>query len=573
MSIEYEKGKATLQGHPWATFGDGHTVWQVVEAETWGPQAAASQERSVTSPARLAHNAVCEYFTTLRIVDKGVSVIDDGVLRFARLKELVLTANHISHLPSAHLPRSLRVLEVCANQVSSLQGLSQHPPPHLQHLGLAFNKLGSASDAQLLTASFWPALVSLDLSWCGFVEQLVLVDSLSTLPQLRTLGLEGNPLTLTPSYPGLLLDSLPRLLYLDGRRVTPDERHGFHGMARRRDDITSAAVVTVTVQRMRGVPNPLLASDSSAPEFPIITYSYLVTYEFLSPAENKVGRESVAPPGLAVSLASDGSLGCSRGPGEQDEPPQEVQRYRGEELHPTTPHTGPPAGNGGSRSSESGSCAVMEKSTPNLPWADPIEYRHAHVYHITDLVSLKSFFLRGLRVTVEEEKVLSWPASPGENMGTKPVTDKKRTAKEQSARPTNNTCSAQKCKDKRRKKERQVELVQDPPVRRTLGSAHLELKDLVSGGNQVYRRCDFGVPTEQSDRTPQEKEPSKKVREDKKKEEKKAKAGGENIATQRTTPSKGKNKGKKASDAEAFHTLPRPLVLEISIHLDKWPTA
>ncbi|XP_035291791.1 leucine-rich repeat-containing protein 43-like isoform X2 [Anguilla anguilla] len=547
------------------------------EAESWSPQAAALRELSVTSQARLSGSFIRGYFTTLRIVDKGVSVIDDGVLGFARLRELVLTANCISQLPSAHLPGSLRVLEVCANQVNSLRSLCQPPPPPLQHLGLSFNRLGSASDARLLTASFWPQLVSLDLSWCGFEEQLVLVDSLSTLPRLRTLALEGNPLTLAPSYPGFLLDSLPRLLYLDGHRVTPDDRHRFHGLARRRGAVTDEAVVTVTVHRMRGVPDPSLAADSSAAEFPVVACSYLATYEFLGPlpAENQVGSESVTSSGLAVRFAPDEGLGPSRGPEGRDETPQEARWNRGEEVCHTVPHPGPPAGTGDSGLSESCSCPVMEISTPKLPWAEPIEYDHTRVYRVRDLAPLKRFFLRGLRITVEEEKVLSWPAPPEENVGTKPVTDKRGTAKE-SVRPPSNPCSNQKAKDKKRKKEPQVDLVQDPPGRRTLGSARVELQDLVSGGNQVYRLCDFGVPTELSARTPQEKEPSKKVKEDKKKEDKRAKPAGESIATQRTTPSKGKNKGKKDSEAEGpaetFQHLPEHLILEISVHLDKWET-
>ncbi|XP_064153570.1 leucine-rich repeat-containing protein 43-like [Anguilla rostrata] len=557
------------------------------EAESWSPQAAALRELSVTSQARLSGSFIRGYFTTLRIVDKGVSVIDDGVLGFARLRELVLTANRISQLPSAHLPGSLRVLEVCANQVSScLSPWLCVPVPVSAPSGPG---LGVATRDQLERDPFVilmvlapppprPQLVSLDLSWCGFEEQLILVDSLSTLPRLRTLALEGNPLTLAPSYPGFLLDSLPRLLYLDGLRVTPDDRHHFHGLARRRDAVTDEAVVTVTVHRMRGVPDPSLAADSSAAEFPVVACSYLATYEFLGPlpAENQVGSESVTSSGLAVRFAPDEGLGPSRGPEGRDETPQAARWNRGEEVCHTVPYPGPPAGTGDSGLSESCSCPVMEIRTPKLPWAEPIEYDHTHVYRVRDLASLKRFFLRGLRITVEEEKVLSWPAPPEENVGTKPVTDKRGTAKEQSVRPPSNPCSNQKAKDKKRKKEPQVDLVQDPPGTRTLGSARVELQDLVSGGNQVYRLCDFGVPTELSARTPQEKEPSKKVKEDKKKEDKRAKPAGESIATQRTTPSKGKNKGKKDSEAEGpaetFQHLPEHIILEISVHLDKWET-
>lgn len=76
--------------------------------------------------------------------------------------------------------------------------------------------------------------MSLDLSWSEFTEHYALVDALSRLPRLRSLVLEGNPLTLTTLYPGFTLDSLVHLLYLDGNPVTPDARHRFRGLAQLR---------------------------------------------------------------------------------------------------------------------------------------------------------------------------------------------------------------------------------------------------------------------------------------------------------------------------------------------------
>ncbi|KAJ8286261.1 hypothetical protein GJAV_G00036400 [Gymnothorax javanicus] len=531
------------------------------EAKAWSPQAEALRELSVTSP-RLSRDFLYECFTTLRIADKGVSVIDERMLRFTRLEELILTANHISELPGAHLPKSLRVLEVCANQVSSLKTLSRSPPPALQHLGLGYNPLSSASDARLLSASHWPELVSLDLSWCGFVEQLVLVDSLSSLPQLRALSLEGNPLTLSPSYPAFLLSSLPKLLHIDGRHVTSDDHHRFHGLAKRRDDVADEAVVTVTVHRIRGVPDSLMLSDGGPPEFPLVTCSYLVTYDFL---ESLCEHNKVVGSERLISPIMEDSVGGSRGPESRAPAPKTVQRSQGEEKWC-------PAKARDSSSTERCSFPVTVTSTPKKPWVEPIELEHAHVHRIRDLLSLKSFFLRGLCITVEEEKVLSWPASPGENMGTKPAPDRKGSAKERAR--TSDSCSSQKSKEKRRKREPQIELVQDPPVRRTLGSAVLDLQDLLSGGTQLHRLCDLGEPTERGVRTPQEEDPIKTVKEDKKKEDKRAKPAGESITTRRTAPSGGKNRGKKASEAEdpadTIQNHPQPLVLEISVRLDKW---
>lgn len=42
---------------------------------------------------------------------------------------------------------------------------------------------------------------------------------------------------------------------------------------------------TVRVGRMRGVPDPLTDVDENTPEFPAITYSYYITYDFFSHQE------------------------------------------------------------------------------------------------------------------------------------------------------------------------------------------------------------------------------------------------------------------------------------------------
>ncbi|XP_041692233.1 leucine-rich repeat-containing protein 43-like isoform X3 [Coregonus clupeaformis] len=428
---------------------------------SWSPQAPTLRELSVRTPELLHGNFIFSHFNTLRIVDKGVSIVDDGLLRFSSLRELVLSANKISELQAEYLPCTLQVLELYANQVSSLKGLCSQPLPCLQHLGLGCNRLGSPADIQYLTGTLWPRLVSLDLSWSGFQGQQALVDALATLPCLRTLVLEGNPLTFTPSYPGFILDSLPRLLYLDATRVTPDDHHRFGGLAKMR---------------------------------------------------------------------------------------------------------------------------VMMNSTHKLAWAEYMDYDHTSVHSVGELGSFKSFILRGLWLTVEEEKVLSWPAPSGEQPITKSTTEKK--GGKECARPPSNTCSNQKSKDKNKKKVSIMDLVQDTPIRRTLGSIHVPLQDLVSGDQRVDVLCNLGVLlTEQSTRAmpPRDKDPSKKSKHDKKKEDKKTKSSADSAGGQKNAapPSKSKGKGRKESEADFRmddNSAPspnqlEPMTVEFTVHLEKWRSA
>lgn len=130
-----------------------------------------------------------------------VEEVDEGLLQLQQLEELILSANQISRITSANLPRTLKVsewhlvtarwggrshlgtqhepsssrehqeqliakgvccppcpgqvLELCCNAVADLQDLCSQPPPELQHLGLGYNRLCGPSQDKYLTADFW----------------------------------------------------------------------------------------------------------------------------------------------------------------------------------------------------------------------------------------------------------------------------------------------------------------------------------------------------------------------------------------------------------------------------------
>ncbi|NWI95243.1 LRC43 protein, partial [Pitta sordida] len=259
---------------------DRHSPWAL--PPHCSPQDQLLREVAVLAPELVRGSKVCRVLTSLRMVDKGVEEVDEGVLQFQQLEELILSANQIRRVTSANLPRTLKVLELCCNTVDDLQELCAHPPPELQHLGLGHNRLCGPSRDKFLTEDFWPNLISLDLSFNSLTDLLGLVSQLSTLPKLRVLVLQGNPLALIPAYRGFLVDSLPRLAILDDVHVGPDERQQFHGLARQPELSKSEARVVVSVGEMKGVPDPSIPQQlevgSEAP--PVITYSYFVTYEF-----------------------------------------------------------------------------------------------------------------------------------------------------------------------------------------------------------------------------------------------------------------------------------------------------
>ncbi|KAM4616795.1 leucine-rich repeat-containing protein 43-like [Polymixia lowei] len=493
-----------------------HSPWQ--HKGSWSPRAPALRELSVQSPQRLHVNSISKHFSTLRIVDKDVSVIDDSLLKFSNLEELVLSVNKISELHAGHLPCSLRVLELHANRLSSLNSLSHHQLPHLQHLGLGLNSLGSQEDIQYLTGVLWPKLVSLDLSWCEFQEQQALVNALTTLPCLRTLVLEGNPLTLAPSYPGFTIDSLPRLFYLDASRITQEDRYRFRGLAKMSELIGEHAAATVSVHRIRGIPNP----ERDQSEFPTVTYSYCVTYDFLS---HQAAVNKVSYPFNTSSLSKE--------------------------------------------------IKVLIHSTSKLAWAECMDFIHTSSYVVDDLSSLKRFFIGGLWLRIEEEKVLSWPAPPEETPVAKPTQPPKAKKGGKGKESPSKAGSRDKSRDK---KKSVTDLVQDTPIRRILGSVHVPLQSLVKGSQKVDTLCDLGFPlTEPSLRAmgPLEKDPAKKIKDDKKSQKK---SGGNSAIGQRNAAtSKGKGKGQKESETvyidETAPIQQQPMTVEFSVQLEKWQSA
>ncbi|CAG08440.1 unnamed protein product, partial [Tetraodon nigroviridis] len=246
-------------------------------------QAASLRELAVRAPRRLSADFVYAFFTTLRIPEKDLRC--DTVLH-------------------------RKVLELRSNRLGCLEGLLGRPLPCLQYLGLAANPLGSCHDAAHFTGTHWPQLVCLDLGDCEFQEQRALLDALSTLPRLRTLVLEGNPLALAAWYPGLALDRLPQLLCLDSTWISPQDRDSFRGLAHRsglwtfyhhrlisatrthilhigsfflpREGLSlDSASVSVSVGSLKGIPDPLVGNNAA--DCPRSSYNYHVTFDFFSP--------------------------------------------------------------------------------------------------------------------------------------------------------------------------------------------------------------------------------------------------------------------------------------------------
>uniref|UniRef100_A0A3P8QZC1 Leucine rich repeat containing 43 n=1 Tax=Astatotilapia calliptera TaxID=8154 RepID=A0A3P8QZC1_ASTCA len=399
------------------------------------------------------------------------------------------------------------------------------PPPHLQYLGLGSNTLGSHNDVTHLTGRQWPQLVCLDLSNCGFQDQPALLNGLSTLPCLRTLLLEGNPFTLASSYPGLTVDSLPQLSCLDTSWISPEERIRFRGLAKMSGLAVGIASPTVSVGRMMGIPDPRMTVDDKAPVFPVKLDT-----------ETKSDTRSV----------TEGQRSNENGE-------KQTSKQDGGILNSEKPSCG-------------NTCEVLRHSTSKLSWSESMDFGDTQTHTVSALGDLKKFLNRGLRLCLEEEKVLSWPAASEEV----PLTKANQTGKEKKGRREKESpVKSDFTKSKDKNKKSVSELVQDAPIRRILGSVHIPLQSLVRGGQQVKVLCDFGMlhtDSEVEATQTHQKDLGRKIKDDKK-EDKETKGRQHNAAS-------SKDKEKKSLEVhDSITSQQEPVIVELIVELKKWQTA
>uniref|UniRef100_A0A8C3J1L0 Leucine rich repeat containing 43 n=1 Tax=Calidris pygmaea TaxID=425635 RepID=A0A8C3J1L0_9CHAR len=86
---------------------DHHSPWALPPG--CSPQDQRLREMAVLAPELVRGSNVFQLFRSLRIVDKGVSAVDEGLLQLHQLEELILSTNKISGINSANLPRTLKV--------------------------------------------------------------------------------------------------------------------------------------------------------------------------------------------------------------------------------------------------------------------------------------------------------------------------------------------------------------------------------------------------------------------------------------------------------------------------------
>ncbi|XP_031193676.1 leucine-rich repeat-containing protein 43 isoform X2 [Mastomys coucha] len=500
------------------------------------------RELAIQNPLMIKDTFFYSYFRCLRVVDKGVSLVDKELLKFLKLEELVLSANKIEEIDANNLPPTLKVLELYGNLITSMECLCSAPPPRLQHLGLGHNKLLGPLESLYVTSNNWPQLVSLDLGFNNLTDLQSMILSLSTLKHLRLLVLQGNPLALVPYYRGFTVDSLAGLCVLDDITVSPSEKHQFRGLNMHGDLLAREAQFVVTIGNVRGVVDSSILDPEPGPDGPFISYSYYVTYDFVED-ENLEGHASRMEEIHSESVLDEIDKRFS-GTDEEDQQDglldlPEIQN-QGRHRHKSRPRLhldsteskelsevlAKEMNQMAEDSAESGLTDIDESETsisihsaplpqsidsseelaklrPRIdvrlcpspgtvlfntvhkPWSDVIPCTYEMKHTLKELIRVKAFLLAGTTVSIVEEKILSWPVVPTPVESPLPAKKGKEDKKKKEEAP--------KGKDVKKKKEPPRELRQDPPVLSVLGSGLVYLEPLLAGEPVVSTVCDFGV--------------------------------------------------------------------------------
>lgn len=538
---------------------------------SWSDEAESLREIAVKTPDKLTQAFILKFFKSLRIVDKKVTEIDGGLLQLKNLKKLTLSANFIKHIDSKRLPKGLEELELAANQISDISPLCLCPPP-LIHLGLSYNLISSIMGH--MKATSWPHLLSLDLSFNNLADLYDTINVLKTLPKLKNLVLQGNPLALVPGYRGYTIDSIRQLTILDDIRISADEKHFFKGLSKLKDVPVDEAQVMISIRNIKGVKMPEEIEDPEInSDYPKTEHKYHVEFQFLKAVPTAIQCESPALSIPTISITVDDSSSS-------------VEKDEAAVVNEDS-------------SEESGLFQTV--ATGSLPWSeDGIELDYSHKFHTRLLAPLRDFIQDRICFTVIKTKhmyVLEVP-NASQNVETNPPTSAKSRpgSKMQKVPSKDKRKDSGKGKDKakdgkgKKNKQEDIELFELPRTRSVLGSGQVPLASLLEGDLEVETECVCEGGEETGDSEKKEGRPGTKSEASDKK--KSSKDGADKLSKgnlRASTPAKGKagrgksskddKKGKEkdkqeesVDDEEDVAPMP-PLTIQVHIKLHYWKSA
>ncbi|CAL1534683.1 unnamed protein product [Lymnaea stagnalis] len=570
---------------------------------TWSNESNELREIAVKTPWLLNADFVLSYLKTVRICDKNVTIVDKKILELKNLEELTLSANYITSINSLNIPKKLKILELCANQISDVSSLCLRPPP-LQHLGLSKNLISFLGDC--FSGPYWPNLLSLDLSHndlCGLVN---VISTLSTLPKLRHLILNGNPLSLGLAYRGHTIDTIKQLAVFDDKHISVDEKLSCHGISTMKEVIRDEAHFQIHISYVKGIPCPDEIKNKDQNQDMFVERLYFVQFEF--PEDRKyVNKRDTHEDVISVK---DGEGGVEKCHSEQmmaratdstlkkllmsqtSQPDTNVgemvsQSEKGQhseiltvpyqskapdvntviEETPVSIEAAEGVHNDLELTFEENPPVTVIKTTP-LPWAQEQTLNCLMDFKRKDLLALRNFFRKGMQMSVVEQLIIGTPdlqsAALKEEKGGKGKSNKSLTKQKPMEEKIK---SGQKNLKKDSKKKKETDHVKLDPVFSTVASFNIPLELFLDGEYEyknVFTELNLPPPTAI---------PSNEDANYNKSKEKKRETDGQQDRNRSARKSPGKDKGKKKETPDIhLESGPKGLEMEVTMKLRHWLT-
>ncbi|KAH9502447.1 Leucine-rich repeat-containing protein 43 [Bulinus truncatus] len=562
---------------------------------TWTDEGEKLKNLAVKIPWHLSDETIFSYLSSVRIYDQGVTSIDKHLLKLTNLEELSLSANYISSVSSANLPRILKRLELHANKITDVSELCVNPPP-LEHLGLGRNFLTWVD--KHITGSNWPKLLSLDISHNDLCDIIKVISALETLPKLRHLVMNGNPLSLIPAYRGFTIDSLKHLMVFDDKHLSVDEKISFQNVSKALDRVIEEARIQIEIPYVKGLPCPdEIKFKDNQPDYPLVDRQYFIQFMFIeekpktvsvvifeaaeqlklmkSESTNDVQEmiaegltqnghsESLSPTMNEEQEKKDSAYNIEMFPVADD-----INKDKNSELalnrmisesvipercsqkHEVTPTS---------------SIRLIPVQTRMFSWAPEQNLNIMIDLRRNNLLAVRDFFKQGMDFSLMEHLVLSHPTGHeskedkgGKGKGNKSAQKEKILEKPKSAQ-----------KKEVKKKKDDVDLAKSEPVVSTVASFHIPLENLLDGDfvcKKTFTAQELPAPTPAIPNDPDKNNSKTK---DKRRDSTSPSDKNKNA---KKTPTKDDKKKRKSFDV-AMESLPEELQLEVIVKLQHWTSA
>uniref|UniRef100_F7FJD5 Leucine rich repeat containing 43 n=1 Tax=Rattus norvegicus TaxID=10116 RepID=F7FJD5_RAT len=460
------------------------------------------RELAIQNPLTIKDTFFYSYFRCLRVVDKGVSLVDKEILKFLKLEELVLSANKIKDIDANNLPPTLKgnplalvpyyrgfTVDSLA-RLCVLDDITVSPSEKHQFRGLNSHGDLLAREAQFVV-TIGNVRGVLDSSILdpepGPDGPFISYSYYVTYDFVEDEEKEGITSGMEELHPDSVLDEIDK----------PSSGMDEEEEEEEEEEEDRQEVLSVFQSQAHHRPVRQGGRHRFRPESPEVMSRELS--EYIVKEMNQMAEDS-GESGITEVDESETSISIHSAPLPQSiDSSEELAKLRPRLDVRLCPSPG-----------------TVLFSTMHKPWADVIPCTYEMKHTLKELIRVKAFLLSGTTVSIVEEKIISWPVVPTPVESPLPAKkgkgDKKK--KEEPA----------KDKGPRKKKEPPRELRQDPPVLRVLGSGQVYLEPLLAGEPVVSTVCNFGVArTLETDRLTYARD-SKKVKKGSKKDKSKAAA-------------------------------------------------